>query len=251
MESEREQQLIDTFLTLADSLVERYDVVDVLDTLSERCAELLGATGVGMLIENGQHNLEVVASSSHSSELLEIMQLAFDEGPCIEAYASGQVVLIEEIEEIEDQWPKFAAAAKTLGYHSVYAMPMRVRDTTIGSLNMFRLASGPVDAEDAVVARAFTEVATISILQQRSISEAAVVREQLETALSSRVVIEQAKGIIAASHGVDMEAAFGYIRNRARTTKTALSAVALAVVAENTEARTAGAEPEKAEAARG
>ena len=230
MPDNREQQLVDTFLSLADSLTDRFDVVDVLDTLAERCAALLSATGVGVLIENARGSLEVVASSGHKSELLEIMQLAFDEGPCIEAYHSGNVVLIEEIEEIADQWPKFAAAAKSLGFRSVYAMPMRLRDTTIGSLNMFRMTTGPVDPADAAVARAFTEVATITILQQRSLTEAALVREQLETALASRIVIEQAKGIIASTHGVDMEAAFGYIRNRARSTKTPLSDIARAIV---------------------
>ncbi|THG34261.1 GAF and ANTAR domain-containing protein [Glaciibacter flavus] len=232
MPDNREQQLVDTFLSLADSLTEHFDVVDVLDTLAERCAALLEATGVGMLIENARGSLEVVAASGHRSELLEIMQLAFDQGPCIEAYHSGNVVLIEDIQDIADQWPKFAAAAKSLGFRSVYAMPMRLRDTTIGSLNMFRMTTGPVDPADAAVARAFTEVATITILQQRSLTEAAVVREQLETALASRIVIEQAKGIIASTHGVDMEAAFAYIRNRARSTKTALSDVARAIVDE-------------------
>jgi GAF domain-containing protein len=226
----REAQLAATFVTLADTLVADYDVVELLHTLIDTCAELLDAAGGGITLAAAPGQLEVLASTSEESRLVELMQLRAGQGPCIEAYHSGKVVAVSDVNDIVDIWPLFAHNALAQGFRSVHCIPMQLRGETIGSLNLFRSALGMLPDDDIAVARGLADIATIGILHQRAIHESDVARQQLQLALDSRVLIEQAKGVLAHTHALDMNAAFTLLRSYARQNGIRLQDVARDVV---------------------
>ncbi|MDH6237686.1 GAF and ANTAR domain-containing protein [Cryobacterium sp. CG_9.6] len=205
------------FVKLADALVGEYDVVDVLHTLVEQSVELLDAEAAGLLIADQDGILQVLASTSEESQLVEILQSEAGVGPCVDAFRTGVVVTIDDIASVEgDRYPDFQAAALSQGFRSVHAIPMRLRPNTIGALNLFRIQTGALSEEDAAIGQALADVATISILQERTVRENAAVTEQLQRALNSRVLIEQAKGVIAQRSQLNMNDAFNRLRTYAR-----------------------------------
>jgi len=226
----REALLAETFVSLADSMVAGYDVVDLLQTLVERCAFLFDAADAGIILANAAGDLEVIASTSERSHLIELMQLRAGEGPCVEAYVSGTVVSIPDVTAIQDRWPRFAARAIELGYASIHSTPLRLRAETIGALNLFREHQSKLSKKDAAASQAMADVATIGILQERAFREADLTQRQLRHALESRVIIEQAKGVVAHTRGVDMDEAFRLIRTHARDHGELLNSVAHAIV---------------------
>jgi hypothetical protein len=226
----REQALADTFVVLADTLVDDYDVVDLLDRLVGSCVALLGVTAGGLLLDDQQGNLSVVASSGEESRLLEIFQLQNNQGPCLDCLKSGSAVASGDLEADHARWPLFADAALEAGFRSVSALPKRLRNQTIGALNLFDAREGLLPTEDLRLAQALADVATIGLLQRRSIHRSSMVAEQLQHALNSRVVIEQAKGVIAERQGLNMDGAFEALRTFARNHNRKLTDVALAVV---------------------
>lgn len=226
----REAQLAHTFVTLADTLVADYDIVDVLQTLVEETAAILESADAGILIPNSHGDLEVVASTSERSQLISLLQLRVDEGPCVDAYTSGKITTVDNIASTYARWPTFAASAAAVGYQAMYAIPMRLRNETIGSLNLFTDRVGPMPSADTTIARALTDVATISILQERALRESDIARDQLQRALDSRVLIEQAKGVLAHLEQVEMDEAFALLRSRARSSGRHLSVVAQEII---------------------
>lgn len=230
-ERTREDQLVGTFVALADSLVDEYDVVDVLQRLVEECVVLFDAVAAGILLLSPAGHLEVIVSTNESSEFVGLMQLRVGEGPCVEAVDTGRVVSVADIDEVAHRWPAFAADGRRSGFASMHAIPMRLRDSTLGSLNLFRDRAGALNAADATAAQALADVATISILQQRLVEQSGVAQAQLQRALDSRVIIEQAKGYVAQRRDVDMDAAFALIRSHARSTRTRLGEVAAQIIA--------------------
>lgn len=230
MPDTREAQLVHTFVSLADSLVGDFDVVDLLQTLVDQVTLLFDASAAGIIIGPDPAHLEVVASTSEKSRLVGLMQLEVGEGPCVEAVTTGRVVSVADVREISHRWPAFATEAAGAGYVSVHAIPLRLRGEVIGSLNLFREHEGVLNEADAVAAQALADVATISVLQERTIRDSTVVHDQLRHALDSRVVIEQAKGVIAHTLGIDMDEAFRLIRREARSSSTAMPAVAAGIV---------------------
>lgn len=226
----RERQLVDAFVTVADSLVRDYDLIGLLQSLVDRSIGLFDASAAGIVLGSATDGYEVVASTSERSQFVGLMQLRADEGPCVEAITTGRVVSVESPDEIRSRWPLFASASQGLGFVAVHAIPLRLRDDTIGSLNLFRDREGELNGADAVAAQALADVATISILQERAVSDLSVTKLQLQKALDSRVLIEQAKGVVAHTHDLDMEAAYRLIRHQARTTQTKIAELARAVV---------------------
>jgi len=231
MPDTREGLLVRTFVNLADSLVSDFDVLELLQTLVDQATLLFDASAAGIIIGPDDRHLEVVASTSELSRLVGLMQLEAGEGPCVEAVTTGEVVSVASVAEIGERWPAFAALAEGAGYLSVHAIPLRLRGEVIGSLNLFREREGALNEADATAAQALADVATISVLQERTIRDSTVVRDQLRHALDSRVLIEQAKGVIAHTHGVDMDEAFRLIRRHARNTSAAMPQVAEGIVA--------------------
>lgn len=227
----RENHLLHTVAALADSLVADFDVVDLLQLLVEESTALFDASAAGILLISPAGHLEVIASSNERSEFVGLMQLRAGDGPCVDAVMTGTVISVPDLDSSAGRWPAFAADARRSGYAAVHAIPMRLRDSTIGSLNLFRDRVGELNAPDAVAARTLADIATISILQQRLVEEATIAQAQLQRALDSRVLIEQAKGYLAQSHNLDMDAAFQKLRAHARSTQRRLADVAGEVVA--------------------
>ncbi|WOX12719.1 GAF and ANTAR domain-containing protein [Streptomyces sp. N50] len=225
-----QQLLAKTFVELADNLVADFDLIDFLRLLTDRCVGMLGADAAGVLLADRDGELRVMAASDEQVRLLELFQLQNDEGPCLECFRSGAPVVVPDLTREAERWPRFVTTAHRSGFTAVQALPMRLRDEVVGALNLFRAAPGPFDPAATLIAQALADVATISLLQQRSSHLSAILNEQLQTALNSRVLIEQAKGKLAERLGVDMERAFTALRGYARAHNRRLSDVARAFV---------------------
>ena len=226
----REALLARTFVDLADTLVDEFDVVDLLTMLADRCVELLDVTAAGLMLVSPQGDLRVVASSSEAMRVVELYELQTLEGPCLDAYGSGIAVVNQDLTEASERWPRFAPVALQAGFRSVSAVPMRLRRSSIGALNLFRSDEAPIERIDLLSAQALADVATIAILQHRAASEAQVLNEQLQHALNSRIVIEQAKGMVGERAGLDMEQALALLRTHARSHNARLTDIAHAVI---------------------
>lgn len=226
----RAERVSAAFVRITNTLVADFDVLALLHALVEASVDLLDAAAAGLLLADPHGELQVLASTSERSQLVEILQLQAGTGPCVECYRSGKLVVVEDIRSLSEQWPEFREAALSQGFRSVHAVPMRVQGRTIGAMGLFGEHSGALSPEDIAIGQALADVATISILQERTIRESAVVNEQLQRALNSRVLIEQAKGVIAHTAGVDMEEAFGRLRTFARANNKSLHDTAARVI---------------------
>ena len=229
--SRREQLLAGAFVELADTLVADYDVLDFLHGLAARCVDLLDIDAAGLMLADPHGVLRVAASSSEQVRLLELYELQNEEGPCLECFASGAAVSSDDLTNGDGaRWPHFGSEAMSAGFRSVLALPLRLRSETIGALNMFRSGTGPLGSLDRSLAQALADVATIGILQERGSQRREVLARQLQDALTSRVVIEQAKGVIAERLGMHVDEAFDLMRSHARSRNEKLSDVAGRVV---------------------
>jgi transcriptional regulator with GAF, ATPase, and Fis domain len=224
------RELARTFVELADTLVDEFDVVDFLQMLTQRCVDLAGASEVGLLLADQGGTLRVMAASQERSHLLELFQLQNQQGPCLDCYRDGEPVSSNDLEADSDRWPIFAPRAVAAGFRSVQALPLRLRGEVLGALNLFVDHTGGVSHVDQAVAQAMADVATIGLLQERSVRDLSAAADQLRTALQSRVVIEQAKGILAEQVGLDPDAAFQRLRQFARDHNHKLTVAARAVV---------------------
>jgi GAF domain-containing protein len=227
----REAVLARTFVELADTLVDDFDVVDLLTRLADRCVEVLDVQAAGLMLAAPDGQLRVMASSSEAMRVLELFEIQSQEGPCLDSHRTGLPVVNQDLAAVNGRWPRFAAEALAAGFQSVHALPMRLRGSVIGALNLFRASPGEMGPADIEVAQAFADVATIAILQHRAAQEAQVINEQLTHALNSRVVIEQAKGMVAERLNLDLAASFAMLRTHARNHNLRLVDVAEAVIA--------------------
>ncbi|HEX9888347.1 MAG TPA: GAF and ANTAR domain-containing protein [Nitriliruptorales bacterium] len=231
MVKEREEWVVDTFIELADTLIADFDLIDFLTVLTERCVDLLDAAEVGLVIADQRGRLQPMASSSERVRAIELFEVQNEEGPCLDCYRTGERVLPQSLDERGDErWPLFAPLARAVGFGSVMALPMRLRDDVIGAVNVFTTHDGEVSERDLSLAQALTDAATIGIMQERAVRRAAEVAEQLQGALNRRVTIEQAKGMLAERLTVDVGAAFDLLRSYARNNNLRIADVADAVV---------------------
>ena len=226
----REASLARTLVELADTLVDDFDVVELLTLLAHRCVEILDVDAAGLMLVSAAGDLRVVASSSEEMRLVELFEIQAQEGPCPDCYRTGEATNYENLSADGSDWPRFGPVAMAAGFLSVHALPMRLRGATIGALNLFRAEKGTLDEPDLVAAQAMADVATIAILQNRAAIQAHLVVDQLNHALTSRVMIEQAKGILAERAGLDMEAAFAWLRKHARDHNQLLADVAESII---------------------
>jgi GAF domain-containing protein len=228
--STKEVLLARTFVDLVDTLVDDFDVVELLTLVTDRCVEVLDVTAAGLMLVAPEGDLRVVAFSSEAVRVVELFELQSEEGPCLDAYRSGAAIVNLDLTKLSSRWPNFAPVAIDAGFRSVHALPMRLRGVIIGALNLFRADDGDMEEFEVVAAQALADVATIAILHHRAASEAQVVNEQLTLALNSRIVIEQAKGVLAERGGLDMDHAFSRLRRYARDHNLRLVDVAHGVV---------------------
>ena len=224
-----EIQLADVFVEMADTLVDEFDVIDFLHVLTERCVQLLEISVAGLLLTDQRDALQVVAASSEQSRLLELFQLQTDQGPCVDCFRTGRPVSVADL-PAAGRWPRFTAAAAEVGFASVHALPMRLRTEVIGALNLFNTSPGALDEDKLRIGQALADVATIGLLQHRAIRRRDALTEQLQTALNSRVLIEQAKGLLSERLKVDLDEAFTVLRRTARSSNRRLSELAQAIV---------------------
>lgn len=225
-----ERRTAQAFVELADTLVAGFDVIDLLHTLAERCVDLLDLDAAGILLVDQRGRLSLVAASREEARLLELFQLQDEEGPCLDCFRTGEPVICGDLAEMPQRWPRFTTAAHERGFSAVHALPIRLRNQTLGALNLFGFAPGRVADDTIAVAQALADVVTISILQERALHESTMVVEQLQGALNSRILIEQAKGVLAERAQIDVAEAFVVMRDFARSGNRKLVDVAVAVI---------------------
>jgi GAF domain-containing protein len=225
-----ERRLGEMFVELADTLVAGFDVIELLHTLCERCVELLDVDAAGVLLADERGMLALVAASTEQARMLELFQLQEEEGPCLDCFHDGILVSCSDLSVEPQRWPRFTAAARERGFAAVTAVPMRLREERLGAMNLFRARAGTLEAEAVMVAQALADVATIGIVHERAFGRRELVVEQLQGALNSRTVIEQAKGVLAERGQISVSDAFTMLRRYARNHNRLLSQIARAVV---------------------
>jgi hypothetical protein len=226
------ERLADVFVEVADRLVDDYDVIEFLQLVTNRTAELIGASDVGLLLTDQRGRLQFVAASNEGVRQLELFQVQNHEGPCLDAFRSGQAVVNADLQEAGDRWPRFAPRAAAAGFRSVHAIPLRLRVEVIGAMGVFGNDVGRLEAADVQMTQALAHVATIGLLQEQVSGRSEAVAEQLQAVLNSRASIEQAKGAIAEFRKVSVDDAFLMLQAEARRTRRRLSEVAKAVLTE-------------------
>lgn len=225
-----DRRVAPAFVELADSLVDDFDLVEFLARLTDHCVATLQVAAAGVLLADARGTLRVMAASSEDARLMDLLQVQNEQGPALTCYRTGQQVAIADLSGEPDRWPRFTADALARGFSSAHALPMRLRAKTVGALTLFHTSESPHDVQATRLAQAMADVATISVLQQRVSEDQSLLNKQLETALSTRVVIEQAKGKLSERYGLGMAEAFGLLRAYARSNNRRLSEVCRAFV---------------------
>ncbi len=230
MEREREVPVAQALVEMASTFVSDFDVVELSTSLASSCVELTGISAAAVMVATEEGELRVLGSSSEETRVLELFELQAEEGPGLDAFRSAEPVDPVVLHAGGGPWPRFSAAALSQGYQSVSAFPLRFREMTIGALSLFSAGRAALSEHDAVVAGALADCAAIGIVAHRSVDEQQRTIDQLSNALRSRIVIEQAKGIIAERAGVDLPEAFDRLRGYARDHGLRLTDVAHAAV---------------------
>ncbi|MDP2288497.1 MAG: GAF and ANTAR domain-containing protein [Actinomycetota bacterium] len=220
------------FVEFADTLVEEFDVIEFMQMVATRASELVAQSDAGILLGDKNNLLQFMAASDERTELLELFQVQAHEGPCQDCYVLGAPVINTDLRTATERWPRFAPRAVAAGFRSVHAFPLRLRQEVIGALNLFSTDVGVLEPSDVRLVQALADVATIGLLQERAIRRGEVLSEQLQGALNSRIIIEQAKGVLAQIHGCTVDEGFNLLRAYCRTHNLLLSTVAAAVVHE-------------------
>ena len=224
------ERLADVFVDVADTLVADFDLIDFMHTLAGHAAEITDASAVGVMLSDQDGTLHYMGSSSESARLLDLFQLQNQEGPCLDCFRSGRPVEHTDLTRASDRWPAFAPRAIEAGIRSVHAIPLRLRDRVIGAMNLFGAEPVPLAPEQVRVVQALADLATIGIIQEQAMARAEVLNEQLQAALNSRIVIEQAKGAVAQTFGISVEEAFNLLRSEARSRRVLLTELAQTVL---------------------
>jgi len=225
-----DSQMTTTMVELADCLVDDFDVVDLLTSLSDRCVEALDVQAAGVMLVSPGGDLRVIASSSAVMRGLELFEEQSEEGPCQECYLTGRPVLNTRLAAVGDRWPQFAPQALDAGFRSAHAFPMHLRHLTIGALSLFRTDEGELEADEVALARGFADIATLAVVQHRAATDVGLLNERLSVAVNDRITIEQAKGVVAERTGVDLDQTFIRLRNHASVHDARLVDVARDIV---------------------
>ncbi|WP_233549589.1 GAF and ANTAR domain-containing protein [Cellulomonas rhizosphaerae] len=227
----REQQVVQAFVEIAEGLARGVDAVDLLDRLAHNCVSILDVASAGLLLADDRGQLHVIAASSQAARELEVFQVQRDEGPCRDAYHSGESVDVPDLAAAAERWPQFVVAARKAGFESLHAVPLRLRASILGAMGLFGTQSGTLDDADHALAQALADVASVALVQERATADQAALAGHLQAALASRIAIEQAKGVIAYAGDLDVGQAFDRLRRYARDHNLRLTDVATAVVA--------------------
>jgi GAF domain-containing protein len=224
----REPRVAEVFVELADTLTAEFDLVEFLKRLAEVSVELLDVDAAGLMLTDNGAELRSMAASHENAQVLELFELQHDEGPCVDCFRSGAPVV--NVDLSLDRWPSFTAAAREAGFRASHALPLRLRQEVIGALNLFSSSTRQLGVDDLALGQALADVATIGLLQERAVRERELIAEQLQHALNSRVLIEQAKGVFAERAMVSMPESFDSLRRYARAHGRALNDVAESII---------------------
>lgn len=228
-EKTREAKINAAFIAMADALMNEYDIVDLLSTLLNACTDILGVEAGGILLADAAGDLELVASTSEEAELVETIIIAAGEGPCFDCYNTAAPVTVADIEKVAEKWPRFHRTALEQGFRATYAVPMRLRNDVVGVMNLLHSQPGPTSEEDGSVAQALADLAVLGVLHERNFRTPFAITEQLHLALDTRILIEQAKGVLADTENLTMTEAFNSLRRYARANGTTLRRVSEAI----------------------
>jgi GAF domain-containing protein len=228
------ERLAQVFVRVADTLVDDFDLLDFLHMVSVETSSLVDVRDAGLLLADHRGRLQLMAASDERTQMLELFQVQTVEGPCQDCFRGGRAVVNADLRAAGDRWPRFAPRAVAAGFRSVHAFPLRLRQEVIGALNLFGEDVGAMDPADIAIVQALADVATIGLLQERALRRGEVLSEQLQAALNSRVVVEQAKGALAQIHGISTDEAFILLRDYCRRHQVRIGDVALAVVTDPT-----------------
>ena len=210
------ERLAEVFVEVADTLVDEFDLIEFLQMVSVHTSDLVAARAAGLMLADVNDHLQLMAASSEGAQMLELFQVQAQQGPCQDCYRLGRPISSPDLREATETWPQFAPQAVAAGYLAVHAFPLRLRNKVIGALNLFGTEPGEMAAADVRIVQALADVATIGLLQQRAIRQRGLLTEQLQTALDSRIVIEQAKGVLAQIHGISPDEGFTVLRTYCR-----------------------------------
>ena len=230
MTTPREERLLRAFVRAADTLVADYDPLDLLQQLTEDCVDILAVNTAGLLLGDHRGELQLAAATSDETRLLELFQLQIDEGPCLDTFTSGAPTLVPDLAASVTVWPTFVPEATAAGFGAIHALPLRLRSQVIGVLGLFNRTPGDLDTADVATAQALVDVATIGVLHQRVTVSAETLNEQLQSALNTRVAVEQAKGVLAERSNLTMDEAFGLLRTYSRAHRTSLRSTCHGVI---------------------
>ncbi|MEY9997337.1 GAF domain-containing protein [Streptomyces sp. V4I8] len=236
-ESSREERLAAAFVELADTLVGDFDVIHFLHMLTDHCVALLDITAAGVVLATLRGELVDVCASDERARALVLAGIDLGEGPHLDCYRLGRQLPDTALTHphAKANWPRFTPRAAELGFTSLAAAPLRLRDEVIGALTLLRTRPGPLDPAELRLGQALADTATIGILQQRALHEQATLATQLQTALTSRIIIEQAKGALAHRRGITVDEAFERLRRYARHHRLLLTKVARQVMESGTD----------------
>lgn len=226
------ERLAEVFVEVSDTLVNQFDIIEFLQMVTSRTAELIDAAAVGLLLADQHGELQFMAASDEATTLLELFQVQTEEGPCLEAFRTRAPVMIPDVRVAADRWPQFAPRAAKAGFRSVHAVPMHLRNQVIGAMNLFSTHTGGMEPNELVIVQSLADTATIGLIQERAIRRGEMLTEQLHAALNSRIVIEQAKGALSRIHGISVDEAFRLMRGFARRNNQRLGEVATYVITE-------------------
>ena len=227
----RETQVLDAVVSLVDSLLDDFDVVELLTELTERCAQLLDIAAAGLLLADPLGQLRLLAATSKQTWELELFQLQADEGPCVDCYSTGQPVSVADLSLATDRWPRFIPAAREAGVASVHALPMRAAGLVLGSLGLFGNSPGELTESDLLLGQTLAHIACVAILQELPPTPATVI-PQLRAALTHHIVVEQAKGFLRERLDISVNEAFSLLRRYARVSGDHLTDVARQLMTE-------------------
>lgn len=228
----RETRVLHAVVSLVDSLLDDFDVVELLTDLTERCTQLLDISAAGLLLADPYRHLHLMAATSQRTRELELFQLQSDEGPCLDCYAGGEPISIADLATEHQRWPRFAPAAADAGFVSVHAVPLRAVGTALGALGLFGNHAGDLDDADLLVAQSLAHIASVAILQEHSPTPTSV-PSKLRTATTNQIVVEQAKGYLREYFDIPIAEAFVLLRRYAHAHGPHLTDVARRLIGDS------------------
>jgi GAF domain-containing protein len=235
----REQEVSAVFVQVADSLIDDFDPMEFLEQLCGHCVTLLDVSAAGILLANEKDTLQIIAASDENTHLLELFALQHDQGPCVDCYRTSTARINIDLDKSADTaaWPAFADHARRSGFRTSHVVPLRLRDRAVGALNLFHTSSQPLTPQDVSLAQALADVATIALLQQRDLGQEQTEKAQLQRALTTRILIEQVKGVLAERWGTDPDTAFSALRTYARARHLRISECARQIIDQTLDTR--------------